>query len=216
MLRGKKSDIAAAPVCTKADTGTKFTQVDVTAVAVAAGATTAIKIRTFGASVEDNQVNSSTGVQEDDVPSVIPKDKPSPFPLSVEWIEHELKDAAKVKSSSPPDDNKKLPSELVKDFDSKIEALSIREEMAKAHAEEKRLEELEEAHEVRKQEQAEVDARVDAAEKIEQQQQQQWEKPKESNKAMVEHGSKGGTSVKGKWTLNERGNSQNPPTKNRD
>lgn len=120
------------------------------------------KILSFdgGNDEDDDQKNFNISIQEsvaqDDVVDVVPKEGPSPLPLSAEWIEQELKDAEKGKKAKPP-------PPVVKDLDSKIEMLRAREELAKADAERKRIEDIEKAEQVRKQDQVEIEAQIAAA-----------------------------------------------------
>ena len=175
--------------------GRKFVKLVVTGGAVAAGAATSKNIRGFNNNKKKNDGDeNSDGDGSGELTTsledrVVPKDKPSPIPLSSEWIEKELAENQKNKeglndaqsgttskstpkpnkqsssssSSSPPsqkkNDNNPI---LVKNLDSKIEMLRAREALAKATAEKERLENLSKAEEVRKQEQADVDARIAA------------------------------------------------------
>lgn len=162
---------------------------------VAAGAVS------VGLSVVPNTVGSSSstidGDEDDD--RVVPKDEPSPLPLPTQNLELMSKPKPTSKTLYPPPkqsntNNTKKDQSLVKDLDSKIEMLRIREENAKASAEEKRLVDLERATEARKQEQAEIDARIQAeAEKVKDAQRQKAmlaEKQREEELSKLESGKK--------------------------
>ena len=171
--------------------GRKFVKLVVTGGAVAAGAATSKQMRGFNNNNKKDGDENSDGDGSGELKSsledrVVPKDKPSPIPLSSEWIEKELVENQKNKeglndaqsgttSKSTPKPNKQSSSSsspsqkkndtnpiLVKNLDSKIEMLRAREALAKATAEKERLENLSKAEEVRKQEQADVDARIAA------------------------------------------------------
>jgi len=154
-----------------------------------------------GLSVVPNTVGSSSSTinGEDDDDRVVPKDEPSPLPLPTQNLELISKPKPTSKTLYPPpkptNTNKsKKDQSLVKDLDSKIEMLRIREENAKASAEEKRLVDLERATEARKQEQAEIDARIQAeAEKVKDAQRQKAmlaEKQREEELSKLESGKK--------------------------
>ena len=163
----------------------------VTKLLVAAGAVS------VGLSVVPNTVGSSSSTidgEEDD--RVVPKDEPSPLPLPTQNLELISKPKPTSKTLYPPpkQTNTKKDQSLVKDLDSKIEMLRVREENAKASAEEKRLADLERAEAVRKQEQAEIDARIAAeAEKVKDAQRQKAilaEKQREEELSKLESGKK--------------------------
>jgi len=192
----KTSDTVVVPVApvtnkpTSSTTSKKVVQVLVTAGAVVAGSAASKKVRAFDNNDNENNGDDDAGklIREDEkIPNVVPKDKPSPLPLSSEFN----------KSKTPTDANKKNPI-LVKDLDSKIEMLRAREEQAKANAEQKRLEDIAKAEEVRKQEQLDMNARIAAeAEKVKQSHrdreervQKQKEQEREVKLAKLEQGKK--------------------------
>jgi len=152
-----------------------------------------------GLSVVPNTVGSSSSTingEEDD--RVVPKDEPSPLPLPTQNLELISKPKPTSKTLKPPkqsNTNTKKDQSLVKDLDSKIEMLRIREENAKASAEKERLADLERATEARKQEQAEIDARIQAeADKVVKEAQRQKailaEKQREEELSKLESGKK--------------------------
>lgn len=147
----------------------RVTKLFVTVGAVAAGSFVSKKVRVFENNNSDDEGDSNLIREDEEFPNVVPKDKPSPLPLSSEWIEGQLKDVEEKNENTPkaaskpksPTSNKKDPI-LVKDLDSKIEMLRAREEQARANAEQKRLEDIAKEEEVRKQEQIDMEARISA------------------------------------------------------
>ena len=130
--------------------GRRLTKLFVTAGAVFAGAATANRFRSFDKNDNDGD-NTNVNMQD----LVVPKEKPTPLPLSSEVVETPIEPKSKPQSSATKD-----PTVLI-NLDQKIEMLRAREESAKADAEKKRLEDMEKAAEVRKQEQDEIDAKIE-------------------------------------------------------
>ena len=93
---------------------------------------------------DDGTEPAANALEEDDVPKVVPKDRPSPLPLQTR----------SPKLSSKDNDGA---SALVKDLDSKTEMLRAREEKAKSDAERRRQ------VEVAEEEEEEEEARIIAA-----------------------------------------------------
>mmetsp|Transcript_30338 Transcript_30338/g.54946 ORF Transcript_30338/g.54946 Transcript_30338/m.54946 type:complete len:499 (-) Transcript_30338:137-1633(-) len=186
--------VVIVPTVTTPSTATKCIKVIVTAGAVVAGAATASKMRTlFDNNDDEDKSSSSPQVREDDILNVVPKDKPSPLPLSTAEKEKPPPAAANRPKKTTPAAMDKKDSTLVKDLDSKIEMLRAREELAKADAETKRLQDLEKAQEVRKQDQGEIDAKIAAAEKVHQRQklvEQQRREEREQQLGKLEKGKK--------------------------
>ena len=131
--------------------GRRLTKLFVTAGAVIAGAATANRFRSFDKNDNDGDSANVNNMQD----LVVPKEKPTPLPLSSEVVETPIEPKSKPQSSAT-----KNPTILI-NLDQKIEMLRAREESAKADAEKKRLEDMEKAAEVRKQEQDEIDAKIE-------------------------------------------------------
>lgn len=181
-LRSKDNTVlVSTDVAEKSSPASKCIKLIVTAGAVAAGAATAKKIITFDdadSSGSNNQSKSNVQIREKSgqggVTAMVPKIDPSPLPLSAaeplssKWIEQQLNDAEKENQSKPlppsaTNDGRGEPPLLVKDLDSKIEMLRAREEIAKADAERKRLDDIEKATEARRQDREEINARIAAS-----------------------------------------------------
>lgn len=115
--------------------------------------------------VEEESTTIPPSVQEESKPTSKGQKEEQPLPLSAEWINQQLSAADGGSKTKPTTkgQNKEQPSTLVKDLDSKIEMLRAREELAKADAERKRLDDIEKAAEALEQDQAEIDAQIAAA-----------------------------------------------------
>jgi len=150
-----------------------------------------------GLSVVPNTVGSSSSstIDGEDDDRVVPKDEPSPLPLPTQNLELISKPKITSKTLYPPKQtNTKKDQSLVKDLDSKIEMLRIREENAKASAEKERLADLERAEAVRKQDQVEIEARIAVeAQKVKDAQRQKAilaERQREEELSKLENGKK--------------------------
>ena len=153
-----------------------------------------------GLSVVPNTVGSSSStINGEDDDRVVPKDKPSPLPLPTQNLELISKPKPTSKTLYPPakqtnTNNSKKDQSLVKDLDSKIEMLRVREENAKASAEKERIADLERESEVRKQEQLEIEKRIQAeSDKVKETQRQKAmlaEKQREEELSKLESGKK--------------------------
>lgn len=220
LLRGKEDAAAATAsadvvVADKSSAAARCVKLVVTAGAVAAGAATAKKVLTFddadgGGGSADRSDPRVRMMRENGGPGGVvavapPKLDPSPSPqpssaaepLSSEWIEQQLNDAGKETPSKPPplpsaatSDGGGEPSRLVKDLDSKIEMLRAREEVAKADAERKRLDDIERAAEARRQDRDEVDARIAASAERERAERAQREEERRERLSELERGMK--------------------------
>jgi len=114
---------------------------------------------------EEESTAKAPSVQEESKPTSHGQNDEQPLPLSAEWINQQLSAADGGSKTKPATkvQNEEQPSTLVKDLDSKIEMLRAREELAKADAERKRLDDIEKAAEALRQDQAEIDAQIAAA-----------------------------------------------------
>ena len=138
--------VTVVSATTTGSLGRKLARVLVAAGAIAAGAAASKKARSSMINNDDGTEPTADALREDDIPKVVPKDRPSPLPL---------------RTKSPKLSSKETDaSTLVKDLDSKIEMLRAREEKAMSDAERRRREEVAEAE-------AEEEARIIAAEEEE-------------------------------------------------
>ena len=140
---GSKNTVATASKPSGSSVSSKFTKVVVATAAVAAGATTAHKIRIWN----HNNEESSSKDTENSSPS------PEPKKLTSTTSSAEVEKPTKELTISKKN-NKTYPSPLVSDLDAKIERLREKELLAREAAEKARIEQIAQEEEARKRKEA--------------------------------------------------------------